>query len=209
MAAHGNGDLAATTTTTTTTIAKENEAWTAASAAPWPPSTGLRGTPYAPRATKAPRPSSPSSTTAITPPGMREAWEQMKEMRDREEAANQRAGFLEQGFGAAWVEGAHTDIVVKPGNGPPIPAHKAILMDPYLVFDPAVSPHYEVFSTPYVPVDPAQDSMEWPPSSWLLDVFSSSTRQWHDKSFLRQGEAIGTVANALLDPMMPCSGGPR
>lgn len=49
-------------------------------------------------------------------------------MRDREEAANQRAGFLEQGFGAAWMEGAHTDIVVKPGNGPPIPAHKAILV---------------------------------------------------------------------------------
>ncbi|KAF7053134.1 hypothetical protein CFC21_061118 [Triticum aestivum] len=62
-----------------------------------------------------------------TKQGMREAWEQMKEMRDREEAANQRAGFLEQGFGAAWMEGAHTDILVKPGNGPPIPAHKAIL----------------------------------------------------------------------------------
>ncbi|XP_047087615.1 BTB/POZ domain-containing protein At3g56230-like [Lolium rigidum] len=59
--------------------------------------------------------------------GMAEVWEQVKEMRDREEEANQRAGFLEQGFGAAWMEGAHTDIVVKPGNGPPIPAHKAIL----------------------------------------------------------------------------------
>uniref|UniRef100_A0ACD5W883 Uncharacterized protein n=1 Tax=Avena sativa TaxID=4498 RepID=A0ACD5W883_AVESA len=65
--------------------------------------------------------------TNSSPKGMTEVWEQVKEMRDREEAANRRAGFLEQGFGAAWMEGAHTDILVKPGNGPPIPAHKAIL----------------------------------------------------------------------------------
>jgi speckle-type POZ protein len=70
--------------------------------------------------------------------GMSEAWEQVKEMRDREEEANQRAGFLEQGFGAAWMEGAHTDIVVKPGNGPPIPAHKAIL----------VSRHFSIIDGP-------------------------------------------------------------
>jgi hypothetical protein len=70
--------------------------------------------------------------------GMAEVWEQVKEMRDREEEANQRAGFLEQGFGAAWMEGAHTDIVVKPGNGPPIPAHKAIL----------VSRHFHLINVP-------------------------------------------------------------
>ena len=59
--------------------------------------------------------------------GMRDAWEQM-EMRDRREETNQRAAFLEQGFALAWKEGVHTDIVVKPGTGPPIPAHKAILV---------------------------------------------------------------------------------
>jgi len=59
---------------------------------------------------------------------MRDAWEQMKEMRDRAEETNQRAVFLEQGFALAWKEGVHTDIVVKPGTGPPIPAHKAILV---------------------------------------------------------------------------------
>ncbi|CAL4904607.1 unnamed protein product [Urochloa decumbens] len=59
--------------------------------------------------------------------GMRDAWEKVKEMRDREETTNQRAAFLEQGFALAWKEGMHTDIVVKPGTGPPIPAHKAIL----------------------------------------------------------------------------------
>ncbi|EES09114.2 BTB/POZ domain-containing protein At1g01640 [Sorghum bicolor] len=55
--------------------------------------------------------------------GMRDAWEQVKEMRGREEEAHQRAAFLAM----AWKEGVHTDIVVKPGTGPPIPAHKAIL----------------------------------------------------------------------------------
>ena len=60
--------------------------------------------------------------------GMRDAWEQVKEMRDREDQTKQRAAFLERGFALAWKEGIHTDIVVKPGTGPPIPAHKAILV---------------------------------------------------------------------------------
>ena len=30
--------------------------------------------------------------------GMRDAWEQLKEMRNREEETNQRAAFLQQGF---------------------------------------------------------------------------------------------------------------
>ncbi|OEL15570.1 BTB/POZ domain-containing protein [Dichanthelium oligosanthes] len=59
--------------------------------------------------------------------GLRDAWEQVKEMRDREENTNQRAAFLEQGFALAWREGIHTDIFIKPGTGAPIPAHKAIL----------------------------------------------------------------------------------
>jgi speckle-type POZ protein len=42
--------------------------------------------------------------------GMRDAWEQVKEMRGREK------------------ERLHTDIVVKPGTGSPILAHKAILV---------------------------------------------------------------------------------
>ncbi|CAD6255173.1 unnamed protein product [Miscanthus lutarioriparius] len=59
--------------------------------------------------------------------GTKDAWEQLKEMRGREEEAHQRAAFLAQGLAMAWKEGVHTDIVVKPGAGPPIPAHKAIL----------------------------------------------------------------------------------
>ncbi|KAL6649703.1 hypothetical protein ACP70R_013927 [Stipagrostis hirtigluma subsp. patula] len=142
----------------------------------------------------------------------------------------------------------------------------------YLVFDPAVSPHYEVFLIPLVPekpraIDPrgipsetyslsglfssfddtlaAEDveeeeelcleelmqppapsieegffptkrlplslrwklgeprdtygSMEWPPSPCTLHVFSSSTRQWEERSFIRDGEAVGTVEDVRLD----------
>ena len=50
--------------------------------------------------------------------GMRDAWEQLKEMRNREEETNRRAAFLQQGFALAWKEGIHTDILVKPGTGP-------------------------------------------------------------------------------------------
>jgi hypothetical protein len=58
--------------------------------------------------------------------GMRDAWE---EMRDRAAAAtNQRVAYLQHGFALAWKEGIHTDFLVKPGNGPPIPPHKAILV---------------------------------------------------------------------------------
>jgi speckle-type POZ protein len=60
--------------------------------------------------------------------GMRHAWELVqREMRSREET-DQRAAFLQQGFALAWKEGMHTDIVVEPGTGPPIQAHKAILV---------------------------------------------------------------------------------
>ncbi|CAN6325596.1 unnamed protein product [Urochloa humidicola] len=65
----------------------------------------------------------PNSSTM----GMRDAMEQVKEMIDRAEETKQRATFLEHGFALAWKEGMHTDIVVKPGTGAPIPAHKAVL----------------------------------------------------------------------------------
>ncbi|XP_062203409.1 BTB/POZ domain-containing protein At1g01640-like [Phragmites australis] len=65
----------------------------------------------------------PNSSTK----GMRDAWEGVKEMRNREEEASHRAAYLQQGLALAWEEGIHTDIVVKPGTGGPIPAHKVIL----------------------------------------------------------------------------------
>jgi hypothetical protein len=87
----------------------------------------------------------------------------------------------------------------------------------YLVFDPAASPHYEVLFIPDVPKkiilpvhdeqeDP-HDSMEWPPSLWMLDVFSSSAKKWQNRSFVREGTAAGTVTSVRVDPIVPISMG--
>ncbi|XBH59992.1 hypothetical protein VPH35_114641 [Triticum aestivum] len=82
--------------------------------------------------------------------------------------------------------------------------------DRYLVFDPAVSPHYEVFLSKYVPfiplsdinklVDPRIQEREWPPSIFVLLVFSSRTTRWEERSFVREGEAAGTIRNMLHVP---------
>ncbi|KAM0843544.1 hypothetical protein ACQ4PT_057638 [Festuca glaucescens] len=86
----------------------------------------------------------------------------------------------------------------------------------YLVFDPAVSPHYELFFIPGVPEEEKQedphDSMEWPPSLWTLSMFSSSSRLWQKRSFVPLGEVVGTVTSVRVDPLKPTSmyhGGPR
>ncbi|KAK3146074.1 hypothetical protein QOZ80_3BG0261290 [Eleusine coracana subsp. coracana] len=74
----------------------------------------------------------------------------------------------------------------------------------HLAFDPTVSPHYEVFMVPYVryyfrlDVLPTDNVLllqsEWPPSLWVLRVLSSRTGRWQERSFVREGEAAGTVA---------------
>ncbi|KAI4963907.1 hypothetical protein ZWY2020_008687 [Hordeum vulgare] len=78
----------------------------------------------------------------------------------------------------------------------------------HLAFDPAVSPHYQVFVIPRVPSqlpsngesDDDDDNnplleLEWPPASYLVDVFSSVTRRWDTTTFIREGEAAGIVAD--------------
>ncbi|KAM0840927.1 hypothetical protein ACQ4PT_059332 [Festuca glaucescens] len=104
--------------------------------------------------------------------------------------------------------------------------------NPHIVFDPAASRHYQVFSIPRAPKkvvvqddystassrgeqEDTHDLMEWLPSLWTLNVFSSRTRQWQMTSFVREGEAVGTMADARLDPLEPITscwgkyGGPR
>ncbi|CAN6328353.1 unnamed protein product [Urochloa humidicola] len=97
------------------------------------------------------------------------------------------------------------------------------LMSPecYLVYDPMVSPqHYEVFIIPSFrlcysrPPDIISDdddgdeikptsleeemlSAEWPPSPYTAHVFSSRKRRWEERSFVRQGEPAGTVADVM------------
>ncbi|XP_066379334.1 uncharacterized protein [Miscanthus floridulus] len=76
----------------------------------------------------------------------------------------------------------------------------------HLVFDPAVSPHYEVFLIPFacarsvrIKLNPATEELEWPLSPCILHVFSSRTKKWEERSFVREGEAAGTVADMRLD----------
>lgn len=85
----------------------------------------------------------------------------------------------------------------------------------YLVFDPTLSPHYEVFLIPraqyyarsYVrfniwnsddKLDPAIAELEWPPSPCTLRVFSSMTKVWEEGLFVREGEAAGNVTDMQL-----------
>jgi hypothetical protein len=73
----------------------------------------------------------------------------------------------------------------------------------YLVFDPTMSPYYEVFSIKYVPWYPYPDcnhlasdeiqEREWPPTKFVFHVYSSRTKQWEEKTFLREGEAAGNI----------------
>ncbi|XP_052137095.1 uncharacterized protein LOC127755455 [Oryza glaberrima] len=77
----------------------------------------------------------------------------------------------------------------------------------YLAFDPAVSRHYEVLLIPALPEKAAEDavdgdegaaaypSMEWPPSPYKVEVFSSETGRWVERVFVREegGEAAATT----------------
>ncbi|CAO2192564.1 unnamed protein product [Urochloa humidicola] len=77
---------------------------------------------------------------------------------------------------------------------------RGFFVDPYLVFDPAISPHYEVFLMPVVarwaPLDDAMARSEWPPLLCETHVFLSATGRWEERSFVREGEPAGTIADA-------------
>uniref|UniRef100_M8BXY7 F-box associated domain-containing protein n=1 Tax=Aegilops tauschii TaxID=37682 RepID=M8BXY7_AEGTA len=75
----------------------------------------------------------------------------------------------------------------------------------YLVFDPTLSPHYEVFVIPrlrYKRVmrgfhdnnSEVMEKSEWPSSVLDLHVFSSKSGCWEGRGFIREGKAVGTVA---------------
>jgi hypothetical protein len=81
----------------------------------------------------------------------------------------------------------------------------------YLVYDPvAESPqHFEVFLVPlllvHVLLDNREniaidiDDQEWPPSTLRIHVFSSRRWRWEVRSWVRQGEPAGTMADMLQD----------
>ncbi|KQK21238.1 uncharacterized protein LOC100836607 [Brachypodium distachyon] len=77
----------------------------------------------------------------------------------------------------------------------------------YLVFDgPSESPavvSYEVVTIShagYCPppgelLDHEVKQLEWPPSPFLFQVFSSRTNRWEERPFIREGEPVGTVGD--------------
>uniref|UniRef100_A0A0A9BZA0 F-box domain-containing protein n=1 Tax=Arundo donax TaxID=35708 RepID=A0A0A9BZA0_ARUDO len=101
-----------------------------------------------------------------------------------------------------------------PQRPPPPMGTKYFYEDEHIVFDPAVSLHYEVFTIPRIlymrepgdfnycrfrdKSDHVIEKQEWPPSPFILPVFSSRTGQWEERSFLREGKAAGTIAEMRL-----------
>nr|CAB3501206.1 unnamed protein product [Digitaria exilis] len=68
------------------------------------------------------------------------------------------------------------------------------------------------FPARFMPVSGDPDpyrSMEWPFSPCTPHVFSSSTRQWEERPFVREGKGAGTVEDARLDSERPRFSGPR
>jgi hypothetical protein len=108
-----------------------------------------------------------------------------------------------------------TDYVVNPATRwcaplPPQPPnmdpYQDIVYDKYLVHDPTVSLQYEVFLIPHLSyyeyvakLDPVIEQSEWPPSPCILHVFSSKIGQWEERSFVREGESAGTIADMRVD----------
>ncbi|XP_072974666.1 BTB/POZ domain-containing protein At3g56230-like [Typha angustifolia] len=58
--------------------------------------------------------------------GIADAFTRIEEMEERKEEMNEKLGFLES-LVVALEDEIHTDILIKPGTGPPIPAHRALL----------------------------------------------------------------------------------
>jgi hypothetical protein len=92
-------------------------------------------------------------------------------------------------------------------SGDETPEVECLFDDAYLAFDPTVSSHYQVVLVPRIPyielddedpigmADPSLLELEWPPSSCVLTIFSSSTKQWEERTFFRVGDAAGTIAD--------------
>ncbi|CAN6227373.1 unnamed protein product [Urochloa humidicola] len=54
-----------------------------------------------------------------------------------------------------------------------------------------------------------QCQVEWPPTLWMLDVFSSRVGRWEERAFVRQGDPVATVQDMQLDQSKPTLRGPR
>ncbi|XP_021319679.1 uncharacterized protein LOC8056463 [Sorghum bicolor] len=89
---------------------------------------------------------------------------------------------------------------------PPPPMEiKGTFQVEYLAYDPTESidfefevvsiTHFGRMRKPGDTHDHEIEQSEWPPSVFILDVFSSTTRQWEERSFAQEGNSsMGTVA---------------
>ncbi|KAI4996524.1 hypothetical protein ZWY2020_051444 [Hordeum vulgare] len=98
--------------------------------------------------------------------------------------------------------------LLPPHRSPADPKRNKFWFNEYLAFDPTVSSSYQVFNIPYlspstyIQLDPLVEKSEWPPSTYILDVFSSKSDRWEERPFVRQGNFAGIVAEARQDH--PC-----
>nr|CAB3498893.1 unnamed protein product [Digitaria exilis] len=75
----------------------------------------------------------------------------------------------------------------------------------FLVFDPMVSPHYQVLAMRGPPDgkdELSEQGLEWPPSVYKVCVYSSSTGTWEQRPFILEEGTPRTAADVLprLDP---------
>ncbi|XP_066344496.1 putative F-box protein At3g16210 [Miscanthus floridulus] len=94
---------------------------------------------------------------------------------------------------------------------PPSPDPSVVMEDFFqghcLVYDPVVSPHYEVVLIHLLPrvLGPNNEfraDSEWPLSPYTTHVFSSRSWRWEERSFVRQGVAAGTIADKLPESQL-------
>jgi hypothetical protein len=82
---------------------------------------------------------------------------------------------------------------------PPRPSNHAMphvdFVEEFIVFDPMVSLHYEVFRIPFVVRARDDGASEWPPPICIMHCFSSRIGRWEKRPFVRQGEAAGIIAD--------------
>ncbi|KAK3118116.1 hypothetical protein QOZ80_9BG0694470 [Eleusine coracana subsp. coracana] len=73
-----------------------------------------------------------------------------------------------------------------------------IFREEYLVFDPTISPNYELFIVPQIPFNLNEsEESEWPPSTLILSVLSSKTGSWEERAFNRDGVTVRTLPGMI------------
>jgi hypothetical protein len=70
----------------------------------------------------------------------------------------------------------------------------------HLLFDPSLSPHFEVLVIQGPHDYHGEGSAEWPPSPCVMWVYSSTTERWEKRPFVREGGPAGNLAEVLSAP---------